>query len=82
MLLDAPCTGLGIVSKDPSIKANRLLIDIYKNSHVQKELLLAAVDCCRVGGSIVYSTCSVSPLENEEVINYVLKKRYVRIADT
>lgn len=62
VLLDAPCTGLGIVSKDPSIKANRLLIDIYKNSHVQKELLLAAIDSARVGGTIVYSTCSVSPL--------------------
>ncbi len=64
VLLDAPCTGLGIISKDHSIKANRLLIDIYKNSHVQKELLLAAVDCTRVGGTTVYSTCSISPLEN------------------
>ena len=36
VLLDAPCTGLGIIAKDPSIKANRLLIDIYKNSHLQK----------------------------------------------
>ena len=62
VLLDAPCTGLGIISKDYSIKANRLLIDIYKNSHVQKQLLLAAIDCCKVNGVIVYSTCSVSPL--------------------
>lgn len=36
VLLDAPCTGLGIISKDHSIKANRLLLDIYKNSHLQK----------------------------------------------
>lgn len=62
VLLDAPCTGLGIISKDPSIKANRVLIDIYKNSHVQKQLLLAAIDSTRVGGVVVYSTCSVSPL--------------------
>jgi ribosomal RNA methyltransferase Nop2 len=62
VLLDAPCTGLGIISKDLSIKANRVLIDIYKCSHVQKELLLAAIDCCKVNGTIVYSTCSVSPL--------------------
>jgi len=65
VLLDAPCTGLGIISKDHSIKANRLLLDIYKNSHIQKQLLLAAIDCAKVGGVIVYSTCSVSPLENE-----------------
>lgn len=81
VLLDAPCTGLGIISKDPSIKANRLLLDIYKNSHIQKELLLSAIDSTRVGGVIVYSTCSVSPLENEEVVNYVLKKRFVKVVD-
>jgi ribosomal RNA methyltransferase Nop2 len=62
VLLDAPCTGLGIISKDHSIKANRLMIDIYKNAHLQRELLLAAIDCCKVNGTIVYSTCSVSPL--------------------
>lgn len=62
VLLDAPCTGLGIISKDHSIKANRLLLDIYKNSHIQKNLILAAIDCARVDGIIVYSTCSVSPL--------------------
>ena len=65
VLLDAPCTGLGIIAKDHSIKANRVLIDIYKNSHIQKQLLLAGIDCLKVGGTIVYSTCSVSPLENE-----------------
>jgi ribosomal RNA methyltransferase Nop2 len=62
VLLDAPCTGLGIISKDYSIKANRLMIDIYKNSHIQKQLILSAIDCAKVGGTIVYSTCSVSPL--------------------
>ena len=81
VLLDAPCTGLGIISKDHSIKANRLLIDLYKNSHVQKELLLSAIDSARVGGVIVYSTCSVSPLENEEVVNFATKKRFVKIVD-
>lgn len=81
ILLDAPCTGLGIISKDPSIKATRQMIDIYKNSHLQKELLLSAIDSCKVNGTIVYSTCSVSPLENEEVVNYALKRRFVKIVD-
>jgi ribosomal RNA methyltransferase Nop2 len=62
VLLDAPCTGLGVISKDLSIKAKRVLLDVYKNSHVQKQLLLSAIDCTKVGGVIVYSTCSVSPL--------------------
>lgn len=43
--------------------------------------MLAAIDCCKVNGVIVYSTCSVSPLENEEVVNYALKKRFVKIVD-
>ena len=72
---------MGIISKDYSIKANRLLIDIYKNSHIQKQLILSAIDCAKVGGIIVYSTCSVSPLENEEVVNYAFKKRFVKIVD-
>lgn len=81
VLLDAPCTGLGIISKDHSIKSNRVLLDIYKNSHIQKQLLLAAIDSTKINGVIVYSTCSVSPLQNEQVINYALKKRFVKIVD-
>jgi ribosomal RNA methyltransferase Nop2 len=62
VLLDAPCTGLGVISKDPSIKTKRVLLDLYKNSHLQKQLLLSAIDCTKIGGIIVYSTCSISPL--------------------
>ena len=81
VLLDAPCTGLGIISKDQSIKANKVLMDIRKHSHLQKELLAAAIDCTKKDGVIVYSTCSVSPLENEEVVNYALKRRHVKLVD-
>jgi len=42
---------------------------------------LAAIDCCKVNGVVVYSTCSVSPLENEEVVNYALKRRYIKIVE-
>ena len=62
VLLDAPCTGLGIISKDQSIKANKVLMDIRKHSQLQKQLILAAIDSARPHGVIVYSTCSVSPL--------------------
>ena len=82
ILLDAPCTGLGVISRDPSIKSNRFLMDVRKNGHLQRELLRAAVDCCKPGGIIVYSTCSVSVEENEAVVDYITKVRHVKVRDT
>lgn len=81
ILLDAPCTGLGIISRDPSIKASRTKIDIYKAAHLQRELILAAIDSTKKGGFIVYSTCSVTVEENEAVVDYALRKRNVKLVE-
>jgi ribosomal RNA methyltransferase Nop2 len=85
ILLDAPCSGLGVISRDVSIKVNRNAEELMKLSHLQKELLRAAVDSVdaksKTGGIIVYSTCSVSVEENETVVDYILKKRDVKIVD-
>jgi 25S rRNA (cytosine2870-C5)-methyltransferase len=86
VLLDAPCSGLGVISRDPSCKVQRTIEDVKKTAHLQKELLLAAIDVLnhksKTGGIMVYSTCSVSVFENEEVVDYALKKRDVKIIDT
>ena len=82
ILLDAPCTGLGVISRDPSIKAKRNMMDIYKAAHLQRELLRKAIDLCKVGGYVVYSTCSFAVEENEAVVDYACRSRYVKIVDT
>jgi len=86
ILLDAPCSGLGVISRDPSVKVQRTIADVKKTAHLQKELLLAAIDVLnhksKTGGVMVYSTCSISVAENEEVVHYALEKRDIKIVDT
>ena len=83
VLLDAPCTGLGLLSRDPSVKTKRTVAEFIEQAAIQKKLLVAAVDLCNAasptGGYIVYSTCSLSIEENEEVIEYILKARHVKV---
>ena len=74
ILLDAPCTGEGLIKQDSSRKKNRRMKDIEKMASIQKKLLKAGLNALKLGGKLLYCTCSIAPEENELVIHNVLNK--------
>jgi 16S rRNA (cytosine967-C5)-methyltransferase len=68
ILLDAPCSGLGTLSKKPDMKWKRDQADIAKLAVTQRALLENAARLLRPSGVLVYSTCTIEPEENELVI--------------
>jgi 16S rRNA (cytosine967-C5)-methyltransferase len=68
ILLDAPCSATGIIRRHPDIKLLRRESDIAKLVSAQTRLLQAAWRLLKEGGILVYSTCSILPAENEDVV--------------
>jgi 16S rRNA (cytosine967-C5)-methyltransferase len=75
VLIDAPCSGLGTVRRDPDIRWRRSPEDLARFAKAQRELLGSAASLVKHGGSLVYSTCSSEPEENEDVVASFLQAR-------
>lgn len=72
VLIDAPCSGLGTVRRDPDIKWRRTAGDLERFANGQRQLLERAASLVKNGGAIVYSTCSSEPEENAQVVENFL----------
>lgn len=67
VLVDAPCSNLGVLRRNPEVKWRRQPADIAASAARQREILDAAATMVRPGGRLVYATCSLEPEENERV---------------
>jgi 16S rRNA (cytosine967-C5)-methyltransferase len=67
-----PCTGTGTLSKKPDIKWKKDIFDIRNMNLLQLQLLIKASELVKVGGAVVYSTCSLEPEENFEIVKKFL----------
>ena len=73
VLADMPCTGTGTLARNPEIKWRLKYEDIGELAQRQREILTTGLATLAPGGTLVYSTCSLEPEENEQVVNEVLK---------
>ena len=73
VLLDAPCSGLGVLSHKPEIRWHRREEDLKAFPPLQEKLLSCAASYVKEGGTLVYSTCTLNPAENEEMVRQFLR---------
>jgi 16S rRNA (cytosine967-C5)-methyltransferase len=75
VLVDAPCSGLGTIRREPEIRWRRTPGDLPRLAAAQRRMLAEAATAVRPGGRLVYATCSSEPEENEEVVAAFLATR-------
>ncbi len=73
LLLDVPCSGLGVLRRNPDSKWKLTLAEIERVKILQKEILTNFSEITKVGGKMVYATCSILPSEGEDQIKWFLE---------
>ncbi len=72
VLVDAPCSGLGVLRRKPDARWNKTAEEIAALPALQLEILTSAARAVKAGGVLVYSTCTIEPQENQEVVQAFL----------
>ena len=72
IILDAPCSGSGMFKKEPKMMDDWTLEKMLSLTKIQKELILSAYEMLLPGGTMIYSTCSFSYEEDEEIVKHLL----------
>lgn len=75
VLLDAPCSGFGVLRHKPDIRWQRSEDQIRELSALQRELIACAAELVKPGGRLVYSVCTTEPEETTDVVRYLLSER-------
>ena len=81
VLVDAPCSGLGVVGRKPEIRYNRSKETIVRLANLQREILENALKYVKKGGFLVYSTCTIGPLENRDNFKFLMDKENLELVD-
>jgi len=76
VLIDAPCSGLGVIRRKPDIKWSKNPKDISALKNEQEKILLVCSKYVKPGGVLVYSTCSIEPEENEKIVEDFIAKNH------
>ena len=80
-LVDAPCSCEGTVRKNPTTLEQWTLEHVHSVAAIQKGILSRAVQATKPGGTVVYSTCTFAPEENEAVVDHVLEREACEVVD-
>jgi len=73
VVVDAPCSGLGVLSRRSDLRWRRRQKDITDVAELQKEILTNAAELVKSGGCLIYSTCTIDPEENQKVADWFLE---------
>lgn len=82
IIIDAPCSGLGVLQGKPDVKYNKTEQDIKRLQSIQLEILESVAPLLKKNGKLIYSTCTVDITENEQVVRKFLEKNEQYQMDT